>query len=141
MSYSISLANNGVPVEVKSHEEGSTFALGGITTAELDITYNYAWFFYHFLDEKDGIRWLYGKAAKDCINKLEEAVRVLSDNPHTHGDESYPKSDEGLAKFKGRAYLRKQGGYWCPTPGNAGHALAILLEWAKQHPDAVFEGD
>ena len=29
--------------------------------------------------------------------------------------------------------------YWRSTPGNAGHAINILLGWAKQHPDAVWE--
>ena len=30
--------------------------------------------------------------------------------------------------------------YWKATPGNAGHALNILLYWAKMHPNYVFEG-
>ena len=29
--------------------------------------------------------------------------------------------------------------YWKPTPGNAGHALSILLAWAEQHPNARWE--
>ena len=28
--------------------------------------------------------------------------------------------------------------YWQPTDGNAGAALAVLLGWARLHPDAVF---
>jgi len=29
--------------------------------------------------------------------------------------------------------------YWAPTPGNAGYAASILLRWAKQYPDYVWE--
>lgn len=29
--------------------------------------------------------------------------------------------------------------YWKPTPGNAGYALAILLKWAGQYPEARFK--
>ena len=28
--------------------------------------------------------------------------------------------------------------YWAPTPGNAGDALNILLEWAREFPKGVF---
>ena len=29
--------------------------------------------------------------------------------------------------------------YWQPTQGNVGHALNVLLGWAKLYPSAVFE--
>lgn len=29
--------------------------------------------------------------------------------------------------------------YWKPTEGNVSHCLCILLKWAKQHPDAIWE--
>lgn len=29
--------------------------------------------------------------------------------------------------------------YWEPTPGNVGYTLSVLLEWAMQHPDAVWD--
>lgn len=61
-----------------------------------------------------GIRWLYNKRAKDVIPKLEVAVNQLGTS--TDSD------------------------YWKATPGNAGHALNILLYWAKMHPNYVFEG-
>jgi len=28
--------------------------------------------------------------------------------------------------------------YWDDTPGNAGHALSILLSWAEENPSATF---
>lgn len=115
MSYDISLVKNKKSVTVELHREGGTYCLSGIDRAELNITYNYSWFFHRFLDAEDGIRWLYGKKAKDCIKLLEKAVEDL-----------------GTDRFDD---------YWAPTPGNAGYALSILLGWAKENPDAVFEGD
>lgn len=35
--------------------------------SSVNITYNYSWFYYHFLDKEKGIQWLYGKKGKDCI--------------------------------------------------------------------------
>jgi len=111
MSWWVSLEENGEPVEVECHQEGGTYCLGGSTTAELNITYNYGWFYKRFLHE-DGLWWLDGKKAADCISKLEAAIQELGTQRHQD--------------------------YWAPTPGNAGYALSILLKWAKQYPDAVF---
>ena len=115
MSYDISLVKNKESVKVELHREGGTYCMNGLERAELNVTYNYSRFFHEFLDAKKGIRWLYGKKAKDCIKRLEKAVKELGTDQFTD--------------------------YWAPTHGNAGYALAILLRWAKQHPDAVFRGD
>lgn len=116
MSYSISLIDSeGTPVQVDLHEEGATYPMGGTTLATMDITYNYSKFYYDMIDEELGIRWLYDKQGYDCIEILEHAVEILG---------VYTDDD-----------------YWEPTPGNAGHALDVLLTWAKQHGDAVFKGD
>ncbi len=76
------------------------------------MTYNYAWFYFRFLD-KEGLEWLNGKKAKDTIVKLKAAVAELG--------------------------TRMYGDYWAATPGNAGHALDTLLKWAELHPEATFE--
>lgn len=115
MSYSISLNVDGRSVEVEPHMEGSNIVLGGLNLAEMDITYNYSEFYYMHLDSEKGIRWLYGRKAKDTIKKLENAVRVLGTD----------KDDD----------------YWKSTRGNAGHVLNVLLGWAKQHPEGIWEGD
>lgn len=131
MSYDIYLEKDGKCVEVDNHSEGGTYAMGGTTQAHLNVTYNYGWFYYHFLDKRKGIRWLYGKKAKDCIARLEKAVKILGTN-------QYEECIEG-ADWQDRKNYRVH--YWAPTPGNAGYALNILLQWAKQHPEAVFGGD
>lgn len=115
MSYDISLTKDGGSVKVGTHTEGGTYSMGGTDRAELNITYNYSWFFRRFLDSEKGIRWLYGRKARDCVERLEKAVEALG----THRFENY----------------------WASTPGNAGYALSILLDWAKENPEAIFDGD
>lgn len=115
MSYDIDLlGKNGEIVKVETHSEGGTHVFGGTTAASLNVTWNYAQFF-DTIDKKQGIRWLYGKKASECVQRLREAIGILG----TDQDEDY----------------------WTATQGNAGHALEILLKWAEQHPDAEFRGD
>lgn len=116
MSYNICLRDpqTGAIASVPRHFEGGTIAIDGKEDADINITYNYSRFFKEHLDPKLGICWLYNKRAKDVIPKLEVAVKQL-------GTSTDPD-------------------YWKATAGNAGHALNVLLSWAKMHPDCVFEG-
>jgi len=116
MGYSIELVGeDGEPVIVVRHQEGSNFAYRGTTDAVIDITYNYSAYFVEHIDSGAGIRFLYGKRAFDCVDVLDNAV-------------------ESLGKVV-------DDDYWKPTPGNAGHVLSVLLEWANKHPNAIFMGD
>jgi hypothetical protein len=121
MSYDIDLVKDGKVCEIPNHTEGGIFALGGSTKASLNVTYNYACFYYWFLDKNLGLKWLFGKQAKDTIERLEKAVYILTEE----------------AGFGSNIYEKD---YWASTPGNAGHALKVLLSWAKLHPDAKWEG-
>lgn len=118
MSYDIRLIDTRTehPVHVNNHKTGGTVAIGGSSRATCSITYNFAYFFYNEIDEDDGIRWLDGKEAGDTIPVLEEAVETLGTDPHGDVDS-----------------------YWIPCPGNAGRDLKKLLEWAREHPEAVWE--
>ena len=121
MSTDIKLVNKkGDSCKVKKHEEGSTYPIGGTTGAELSVTYNYAWFWYKFLDKEKGIHFLNNKKAEDCIEKMKSCIHKLI-TPDCFGSGKNKDKD-----------------YWSPTPGNACHALNILLDWAKQHPRAIF---
>lgn len=115
MSYDLGLYYDDGPAAVDNHEEGGTYALGGTTDAVLNITYNYAKFYYNHLDKEQGIRWLYGKSGQETIDRLEQATELLG--------------------------TVRNNDYWGATPGNAGYALSILLIWAKQHPGAIWYGD
>lgn len=105
---------NGEICEVASHQEGGTYVVGGTNEARLNMTYNY---FTHIEKElgEGGVKWLYGKQGRECIPHLEKAIKNL-----------------GTAR---------NIDYWKPTAGNAGYALSILLVWAKEHPEGIFEGD
>jgi hypothetical protein len=98
-------------VQVPRFAEGGTHALGGRTEASLNITYNYGAFIRQHL-HSEGVTWLDEKPAHETIKRLECAVRAL-------GTERDPD-------------------YWKATPGNVGHALDILLGWARQYPQAVW---
>lgn len=114
MSYDVSLVKGGQAVTVAPHEDGGTYVLGGSPAGSLNVTYNYAKHF-EVLDEIEGLRWLYGKTGAETEARLAFAVGVLG--------------------------TQRYADYWKATPGNAGYALSILLKWAKEHPDAVWEGD
>lgn len=117
MSYDISMNHkDGNVCQVPKHTEGGTIAVGGTTDAEMTITYNYSWFYYKFLDKNEGIRWLYGKTGHEVTHRLSEAVNELGTN-------KYSKD------------------YWADTPGNAGAALKVLLDWSVMTPDGIFYGD
>ncbi|MDE2102426.1 MAG: hypothetical protein KGL39_34590 [Patescibacteria group bacterium] len=153
MSYDIDLIDpeTSEPCVVANHEEGGTYRMGGTTEASLNVTYNYSPF--------------YGKKASETAERLRAAVAKLGTSRH-HGGWmhiglgafQHPDKDVWLEKLKHadleaphNALLRAEaiaagvvedgGGYWKPTPGNAGYALSILLSWAIQHPNGVWQGD
>ena len=118
MSYDIYLKDeNGNTYETEPFFEGGIQLVRGCSETYLNITYNYSWYYYKYLDEKEGIRYLYGKRAEDCIGRLYNAINEFPD----------------IA-----AYERD---YWCPCPGNCSHALSILLSWCYKFPNGIFEGD
>lgn len=100
-------------VEVEHFQEGGTQVLGGSTEASLNITYNYG---VRFHEAWEGIgleEALNGKQASETIAALEHAVAYLG--------------------------TKTTNDYWEAAPGNAGAALALLLAWARQHPEAHFK--
>lgn len=114
MSWWVSLEENSKSVKVEHFTSGGTFPIGGTDEAELNITHNYSKHYYRYLDRELGLKWLHQRKGKDCIEKLENAVRELG-----------TKQDDRS--------------YWSPTKGNAGYALNILLKWARKYPEAKFE--
>lgn len=113
MSYNVYLQdNNGGPLTVPKHTEGGTYTVGGTIEAELNVTYNYAqWFIQAGLLES--LRSLDKKKGKDAISMLSAAVAFLG--------------------------VKRDSDYWKATAGNAGHALNILLDWCRIHPDGIFK--
>lgn len=113
MSYDVYLRDtNGSICQVERHEEGGITRFD--TNACLYITCNYDEYLYEYIDKQQGIMWLRNKKTKDCIERLEEAVKKLG--------------------------TKRDSYYWSSTAGNTGYALSILLKWAKENPNAVFGG-
>ena len=107
MSWDITLATReGAYLNVEHFQEGGTYALGGISESDLNVTYNYSPHYYKHLGLEDGLRGIHGMTAEEALPHLKQGVDALPDEP---GDD-----------------------YWAPTEGNAGHALAILYKWAVQ---------
>lgn len=118
MSYDIELIDplTKKPVELDTphHMRGGTYALGGTTSAYLNVTYNYAAIFHRVLGN-EGIRTIYGKSGAESIQLLEGAAAQLGDDVDAD--------------------------YWKATEGNAKRALLQLAALAKMRPDAVWTGD
>ena len=55
-------------------------------------------------------RSLHEMYARDTINGIKDAIERLG--------------------------TKRDNDYWNPTEGNVGYTLSILLQWAKQHPNA-----
>jgi len=124
MSFEVYLLDKkGKPVQVDTHAEGGNikldkpFTVGntvmiGNQDAELNITFNYSKYYYQTINSKHGLRYLHHMKARKAIPILRTAIKKLGTS--------------------------RTGSYWSASPENAGHALATLLTWAEQYPNATF---
>lgn len=119
MSYDIDLccpvSGKVIELDAPHHMRGGTYCLGGTPELSLNVTYNYAPFFFKLIDSEQGIRWLYGKNGAQTMEKLKDAIAHLGDD----------LDDD----------------YWKPTEGNAKAALIQLLTMAQMRPDGIWKGD
>lgn len=115
MSYTCYLTDpvTGEMLQAESPHQirGGTYAMGGTTYLELNVTYNYGGIIRKVL--KGGIPGLHGKTAARTIYPLKDAISKL-------GDDVDPD-------------------YWQATEGNAKRALCGLLALAEMRPDGVWE--
>ena len=141
MSYDIYL-KDPVTKEVIEFDEphqmkGGMFAVGGTREAWLNITYNYANYYYdategddHFFgklwyDEPKnlGIRGIYGKTGAESIPMLQDMIERIKKMPDEECD------DPDVT------------GYWKPTTENAIRPLYQLIAIAQMRPDGIWDGD
>jgi hypothetical protein len=131
MSYDLGLRDQGTGEWIELGEphqmQGGTYQLGGCTTAEINITYNYCSIISRVLPDRlsdheqarDGrlrsIRVLYGLTGAESIPMLQKAISEL-------GDDTDPD-------------------YWRATEGNVKAALRQCLALAQMRPDGVWDGD
>lgn len=140
MSYDIYLCDPAtketIELDVPHQIHGGMFAVGGTTELWLNITYNYARWYYMegVFSEKDGenkgIRTIYGLNGAQSIPILKNAISALESCQEDIGeDERKDYENHGLT------------GYWMPTRANAIKPLYQLLAFAQMRPDGIWDGD
>lgn len=140
MSYDIYLRDpvtkETILLEENHQMTGGTYAIGGTREAWLNVTWNYAdWYYmdgvFQPIDgESHGIRTIYGMTGAESIPVLKSAIHVLETCNKDISDEERKECEEqGIS------------GYWMPTRENAIRPLYQLLAFAQMRPDGVFDGD
>ena len=139
MSYDIYLADpvTREPIELEEahYMRGGTYALSGATEAWLNITYNYANWYYRpgvfgETAENRGIRTIYGLSGAESVPVLKKAIETLE------------SLTVDISEEDRREYERHgAAGYWVPTRANAIRPLYQLLALAQMRPDGIWEGD
>ena len=148
------------------HPETKTFTPALNTEAELNITYNYASYYYEALPE-NGIRTIYGLSGLDSIKILENMISFLENKYKKEGinewittkreetifyDENGKKIEDltdyifNKKKYESRKetverYEGYNTDYWKPTAANAIKPLYQLMALAKMRPDCIWDGD
>ena len=140
MSYDIYLRDRvtkeTVHFDTPHQMTGGTYAVGGTTEAWLNVTYNYAQWYYkdgvfpNNGEDNSGIRSIYGLSGADSIPVLEHAIKVLESMTEDLSEKEIQEYKDGGAS-----------GYWTPTRANAIRPLYQLLAMAKMRPDAEWDGD
>lgn len=140
MSYDIYLRDRvtkeTVNFDTPHQMAGGTYAVGGTTEAWLNVTYNYAQWYYkdgvfpNNGEDNSGIRSIYGLSGADSIPILEHAIKTLESMTEDLTEKEIQEYKDGGA-----------GGYWTPTRANAIRPLYQLLAMAKMRPDAEWSGD
>lgn len=135
MSYDIRLCDpiTKEPLETEAPHmmQGGTHAVGGTTEMWLNVTYNYArWYYKDYAFGENGIRSIYGLTGAESIPVLKKAIAGLQ------------ASDEDLSEEEIRDLVEHEvSGYWLPTRENAIRPLHQLLAMAQMRPDGVWDGD
>lgn len=140
MSYDIYLTDpvTHVPLELEEahYMRGGTYVMGGTTEAWINITYNYADWYYRpgvFARTKKaskGIRTIYSMTGAESITVLKKAIQKLESMTIDISDKKRRECEEHGAT-----------GYWMPTRANAIRPLYQLLALAQMRPDGIWEGD
>lgn len=140
MSYDISLCDPVTHEVLELTElhfiQGGTYALGGTKVLWLNVTYNYARWYYKpgvfakTKKESQGIRTIYGMTGAESIPVLEKAIAKLEDMTADISDRERRECE-----------AQECTGYWMPTRENAVRPLYQLLAFARMRPDGIWEGD
>lgn len=140
MSYDICLNDpvTGETLELDTPHDmrGGIYAAGGTRECWLNVTYNYARWYYEpgvFPERgkgQNGIRSIYGLTGAESIPALRHAIDRLTEISADLSSEERRECEEQGAT-----------GYWMPTRENAIKPLYQLLVLAQLRPDGVWDGD
>lgn len=112
MSWDVTMRDeNGKVLPCERFEDGGTYAMGGATECDLNVTYNYNTIIREFCGIEFGD--FSGKTGAEVEPILNNAVARMAIVP----DEDY----------------------WKPTEGNVRAALCRLLAWSRAYPDGKFD--
>lgn len=140
MSYDITLnepvTKETIKFEYKHLITGGTYAVGGTSEAWLNVTYNYAYWYYkdgvfpEIEGKNRGIRTIYGMNGAESIPVLKNAIKAMESRTDDISEEERKEYEEKGATD-----------YWMPTRENAIKPLYQLLAFAQLRPDGVWDGD
>lgn len=148
MSYDVKIVDtDGQSMQTaKRHEiRGGTYCVGGTHELRLNITYNYAPYFYKAFGEQ-GIRSLYGKKVADTVDSIAKAIQAVGEMEDIE-DRQKARFDEIAARSVTADHeaigLRvwEPDNYWTPTRANAQAALQSLLALAGLGLSGTWQGD
>jgi len=141
MSYDIYLKDPVTKEVIEFYEphqmHGGLYQVGGTREAWLNITYNYANYYYSATEGDErffgqlwyeepknlGIRGIYGKTGSESIRMLHDMICRIEPMPDEECDD--PECT----------------GYWKPTAKNAIRPLYQLIAMAQMRPDGIWDGD
>lgn len=135
MSYDISLVDpvtkETLTMDAPHQMRGGTYAMNGTDEMWLNVTYNYArWYYKDYAFGENGIRSIYGLSGAESIPVLKKVIAGLENAKEELPDEEVKRClEQGVS------------GYWLPTRENAIRPLYQLLAMAQMRPDGVWEGD
>lgn len=135
MSYDIYLADpvthEVLTMDAPHQMRGGMYAIGGTDKMWVNITYNYAqWYYKDYAFGEKGIRSIYGLSGAESIPVLKKAISGLESSKEELPNEELKKCLE-----------HGTTGYWLPTRENAIRPLYQLLALAQMRPDGVWKGD
>lgn len=122
--------------KTKRVDVGNMLCIGGTTSLEYNITYNYGRYYYEVEGfEDNGIREIYGVKAVDSIPLLEKLKKGIENKYKKDGKWITSKTD------KGEIDEGDDSDYWKATAINACKAIDGLLNIAKEGGDGIWNGD
>lgn len=126
MSWDIILLGDDGTLETRErHAEGGTYALGGTTACDLNVTYNYSTLLAKY--DVHPTRDLDGKTARETMDALLVArYRLVAD--------AIEADNHGVVEG---AQLGCDN-YWHDCAANAARTVSTLYGWSREHPEGTW---